>query len=269
MWGSARALGMKHISPQRPGRSAGATTTASWIRQRHSPQGTTLFPEPRPTRSKTLHRRAAFKNDRSDLVEFLREDLDHLFDDQGIDVRAYDDRVLFRDPITSYNTIQGYVSNIKFLRTIFRPKFTLHNIKQTGEDEISFRWTMDMVVAGIDRELVFTGTSKLGVNPRTNRFCSHIDTWDAVRNQEYFSLEAFVHMLGQLTVQRSEALRGEVLLKRDAYEVVQRDGRVVAVPVGGDAPGSPWKAALDRDGLQFRVASDGAVVLDEFAFPPL
>ncbi len=127
-----------------------------------------------------------------------------------------------------------------------------------------------MVVAGIDRELVFTGTSKLGVNPETNRFCSHVDSWDAVRNQEYFSLEAFLHMLGQLTVRRTEALRGEVLLKRDAYEVVQRDGRVLAVPVGGgkNADGS-WKDALDRDGLTYHAESDGSTVLDEFAFPPL
>ena len=93
-------------------------------------------------RTRALHRvlvvSAAFKTDRSDLVEFLREDLDHLFDDQGIDVTKYDDRVVFRDPITSYNTIQGYLANIKFLKNIFQPKFTLHNIKQTGEDEITY-----------------------------------------------------------------------------------------------------------------------------------
>lgn len=128
---------------------AGLSATPKF-RPRIQRQGTTVFPEAtpatparqatpaRPARTQAFHRRPAFDTDRSDLVDFLREDLDHLFDDQGIDVSAYEDRVTFRDPITSYSTIQGYVANIKFLRTIFRPKFTLHDIKQTGEDEITY-----------------------------------------------------------------------------------------------------------------------------------
>lgn len=39
------------------------------------------------------------------------------------------------------------------------------------------------------------GTSVMGINPATRRFRSHRDTWDAVQRQEYFSLEAFTHML--------------------------------------------------------------------------
>ena len=40
-------------------------------------------------------------------MEFLREDLTHLFDDQGIDQSAYDDKVNFEDPITRYSTVKG------------------------------------------------------------------------------------------------------------------------------------------------------------------
>lgn len=40
-------------------------------------------------------------------MAFLREDLQHLFDDQGIDVSRYDERVDFQDPITKYNSLQG------------------------------------------------------------------------------------------------------------------------------------------------------------------
>jgi hypothetical protein len=214
-----------------------------------------------------------FLTDRSDLVEFLREDLTHLFDDRGIDVTKYDNVVTFRDPITSYGTIQGYVANIKFLKNIFQPRFTLHDIKQTGDDEISFRWTMDMLLAGVHRELVFTGTSKLGVNEDTGRFCSHIDTWDAIQNQEYFSLEAFVHMLGQLFVERTEALEGEVLLKRKAYEVIRRrDGDVVAVFPGSHGKDGTWKELLDRDRLcadGTRLDALGAVRIRNFELPAL
>lgn len=40
-------------------------------------------------------------------MAFLREDLTHLFDDQGIDQSAYDDKVDFQDPITRYSSVKG------------------------------------------------------------------------------------------------------------------------------------------------------------------
>ena len=40
-------------------------------------------------------------------MEFLKIDLQHLFDDQGIDKSQYDDVVEFRDPITQYNNASG------------------------------------------------------------------------------------------------------------------------------------------------------------------
>ncbi len=40
-------------------------------------------------------------------MDFLKEDLQHLFDDQGIDKSQYDDVVEFRDPITQYNNASG------------------------------------------------------------------------------------------------------------------------------------------------------------------
>lgn len=64
------------------------------------------------------------------LVGFLYEDLPHLFDDQGIDRTAYDERVKFRDPITKHDTISGYLFNISLLKTLFRPDFMLHRVKQ-------------------------------------------------------------------------------------------------------------------------------------------
>lgn len=64
------------------------------------------------------------------LVGFLYEDLPHLFDDQGIDRTAYDERVKFRDPITKHDTISGYLFNISLLKILFRPDFMLHWVKQ-------------------------------------------------------------------------------------------------------------------------------------------
>lgn len=64
------------------------------------------------------------------LVGFLYDDLPHLFDDQGINRTAYDERVKFRDPITKHDTISGYLFNISLLKTLFRPEFQLHWVKQ-------------------------------------------------------------------------------------------------------------------------------------------
>ena len=112
-------------------------------------------------------------------MEFLREDLTHLFDDQGIDQSAYDDKVNFEDPITRYSTVKGgylqlniakqessvdtmcchhraiysmlyvtgYVFNISMLRRVFAPTFQLHDIKQTSEYDVTTRWTMSMQLA--------------------------------------------------------------------------------------------------------------------------
>jgi len=63
------------------------------------------------------------------LVGFLYEDLPHLFDDQGIDRTAYDNRVMFRDPITKHDSIAGYLFNIALLKQLFRPDFQLHWVK--------------------------------------------------------------------------------------------------------------------------------------------
>ena len=110
-------------------------------------------------------------------MEFLKKDLQHLFDDQGIDKSQYDDVVEFRDPITRYNNASGkgviseplqdvclhgcpacvnivlwvsycnqawlcagYMFNISMLKKVFNPTFELHDITQTGEYEATTRW---------------------------------------------------------------------------------------------------------------------------------
>ena len=64
------------------------------------------------------------------LVDFLYEDLPHTFVDWGIDRTAYDEQVMFRDPITKHDSISGYLFNISLLKLLFRPDFFLHWVKQ-------------------------------------------------------------------------------------------------------------------------------------------
>ncbi|KAL5200083.1 hypothetical protein ABZP36_021286 [Zizania latifolia] len=158
------------------------------------------------------------------LVEFLREDLPHLFDDVGIDRSAYDDRVRFRDPITSHDTIDGYLFNIRLLKLLFRPNFYLHHVRQTGPYEITTRWTMVMkfVLLPWKPELVFTGLSIMGINPQNLKFCSHVDIWDSIQNNGYFSFEGLSDVFKQLRIYKTPDIEtpNYLILRRTAnYEI--------------------------------------------------
>jgi hypothetical protein len=53
---------------------------------------------------------------------------------QGIDPDSYAPVVDFRDPITRYTSIQGYLFNIQFLRRAFDPLFVLHDLRIDPQD---------------------------------------------------------------------------------------------------------------------------------------
>ena len=44
----------------------------------------------------------------------------------------------------------------------------------------------------------YAGTSTYGFNPANGRINCHIDTWDSIQNQQYFSFEAFGDFFKQL-----------------------------------------------------------------------
>jgi Uncharacterized conserved protein (DUF2358) len=105
---------------------------------RYASTGTTLLRIPRLYRKQSPVLRKSLVQQQSPtesvdakrLVQFLYEDLPHLFDEQGIDRSMYDERVRFRDPITKHDTIDGYLFNIKLLKVLFQPNFQLHGVKQ-------------------------------------------------------------------------------------------------------------------------------------------
>ena len=75
-------------------------------------------------------RRACSPSMMQNLIAFLEADLPHLFDERGITRDQYEASVQFRDPITKYDSIDGYLFNIQMLRYLFSPKFELHSVKQ-------------------------------------------------------------------------------------------------------------------------------------------
>lgn len=172
------------------------------------------------------------------LVDFLYEDLPHLFDDQGIDRTAYGERVKYRDPITKHETITGYLFNIAMLKKIFTPDFQLHWVKPTGPYEITTRWTMVMrfILLPWKPELIFTGTSVMGINPETGKFCSHVDYWDSIEKNDYFSLEGLWDVMKQLRIYKTPDLETPKyqILKRTATYEVRRYSPFIVVETDGD-----------------------------------
>uniref|UniRef100_A0A2N9FF83 SOUL heme-binding protein n=1 Tax=Fagus sylvatica TaxID=28930 RepID=A0A2N9FF83_FAGSY len=177
------------------------------------------------------------------LVGFLYDDLPHLFDDQGIDRTAYDEVVKFRDPITKHDTISGYLFNIALLKTLFKPNFQLHWVKQTGPYEITTRWTMIMkfILLPWKPELVFTGTSVMGINPDTGKFCSHVDFWDSIKKNDYFSQEGLLDVFKQLRIYKTpdlESPKYQILKKTANYEVRKYTPFIVVEANGDKLAGS-------------------------------
>ncbi|KAJ8750445.1 hypothetical protein K2173_015584 [Erythroxylum novogranatense] len=172
------------------------------------------------------------------MVDFLYDDLPHLFDEKGIDRTAYDERVKFRDPITKHDTISGYLFNIALLKVLFRPQFFLHWVKQTGPFEITTRWTMVMMFMLLPwkPELVFTGTSIMGINPDTGKFCSHVDFWDSIRDNDYFSLQGLWDVFKQLRIYKTPELETPryLILKRTASYEVRSYSSFIVVETSGD-----------------------------------
>ncbi|KAJ0977829.1 hypothetical protein J5N97_013303 [Dioscorea zingiberensis] len=177
------------------------------------------------------------------LVDFLYADLPHLFDDQGIDPTMYDEFVKFRDPITKHDSIEGYLFNIRLLKLLFTPDFQLHNVRKTGPYEITTRWTMEMRFGLLPwkPELVFTGCSIMGINPKTQKFCSHVDLWDSIKNNEYFSFEGLLDVLKQLRIYKTPDLgtpKYQILKRTAKYEIRKYDPFLVVETKGDKLSGS-------------------------------
>ncbi|KAM3761876.1 hypothetical protein ACB098_01G301200 [Castanea mollissima] len=177
------------------------------------------------------------------LVGFLYDDLPHVFDDQGIDRTAYDELLKFRDPITKLDTLSGYLFNIALLKTLFRSEIQLHWVKQTGPYEITTRWTaiMKFILLPWNPELVITGTSIMGINPETGKFCSQVDFWDSIKKNDYFSLEALWDVLKQLRIYKTpdvESPKYQILKRTSNYEVRKYTPFIVVEANGDKLAGS-------------------------------
>lgn len=117
------------------------------------------------------HKPAKSTVDVERLVEFLYDDLHHVFDEQGIDRTAYDEEVRFRDPLTKYDDIAGYLLNIALLRKFFRPQMILHWVKKVPSILFFIIYAFCSLHPSIITIPIFISTLYAYINPNhTTRF---------------------------------------------------------------------------------------------------
>ncbi|XP_023875333.1 heme-binding-like protein At3g10130, chloroplastic isoform X3 [Quercus suber] len=95
---------------------------------------------------------------------------------------------------------------------------------------------MKFILLPWNPELVFTGTSIMGINPETGKFCSHVDFWDSIKKNDYFSLEGLLDVLKQLRMYKTPDLESPKyqILKRTANFEVRKYTPFIVVEANGD-----------------------------------
>eukprot|EP00775_Hariotina_reticulata_P003368 gene3368-3643_t len=199
--------------------------------------------------------------DMQERMEFLREDLMHLFDDQGVDETQY--------AASTIGVVRIIMLAALSYAIVFAPIFELHDIKQTGPCEATTRWTMTMKFTPAqalqlskwwEPVITFTGTSTYGFNPANGKINRHIDTWDSISNQQFFSFEAFGDFWQQLlqtyTTPALESPRFTLLRRTAKFQVRQYEPFTVAATLLDNLPAPPT-AASSGNGSPTQTASAG------------
>ncbi|CAL8463772.1 g3306 [Coccomyxa elongata] len=139
-------------------------------------------------------------------IDLVRTNFQYVFKDI-MDLDHFEENMLFSDPISKFTFFRGYQFNVQFLRYFLAPIYELHEVRQAGENAILVKWSWTMnfwwnrfnpLKIIWDPRLVFSGFSVLGYNPATGKWNKHVDGWDCLEDQEYFSVEGFSFVMGQM-----------------------------------------------------------------------
>jgi len=86
---------------------------------------------------------------------------------------------------------------------------------------------------------VAAGTSTYCFNPANGRINKHIDTWDSINNQQFFSMEAFLDVLRQM----ADFASTPEGLEQPQFRVIRCGVVVTAATCQGDACGNAERHA--------------------------
>ena len=145
------------------------------------------------------------------LAEQLRNDLPLLFTAKGCPshYEMFSEKVVFRDPLTSFEGVQPYRMNVAFLRDspVFeRTSLDTFDVRVTSPNTVTTRWSMAMTVRLFPwrPRVKFTGESIYELND-DGKIIGHIDYWDSLSdtaNKSVVTKEAVADLVNQFTPQR-------------------------------------------------------------------
>lgn len=166
-------------------------------------------------------------------VSFLKEHLPSMFSHGDMTLSRYDPQILFQDPIVRLQGRSAYAANVQLLRALFSIDFVLHQTEQRQPNGIITWWTMTLRPRFIlwRPTLTLTGQSLYSVDPASGLITSHMDTWDSLDDNEYFSMEAFGTLLrGFFNARQTPSLEGPkyTVLKASDYQIRRYDPYLVA-----------------------------------------
>lgn len=159
-----------------------------------------------PKTMEEVHQTGTASKEMQPVVDYLKSDLQHLFK-HSFTREHFEDGIVFADPWTSVKTFPLYWFNINFLRWFLAPIYEVHDVRQTGEAEIRARWTFSMqfwwnrynpTKVLWDPRLVFTGITIFNVNPESGKIAAHIDRWDCLNDNDFFSFQGLRYVLKEM-----------------------------------------------------------------------
>ncbi|GAQ88557.1 hypothetical protein KFL_004390050 [Klebsormidium nitens] len=211
------------------------------------------------------------------LIDVLKEEMPKFFSENGITTTMYREDVHFQDPQNNWHRLIGFKLNVWVLRLVFAGgKYLLHDIKATGENEITARWTFDLPARfwPWTPTVILTGITKYGVDLKNAKLNAHIDYWDnlAGKEQKPVSLAAISSVIKQLqpmtafNIPRDEP--HEVIRKTKYYEI----RRYAMDLTDSSSQGEEWIAverakgtllrALKKDGIELKSEKEEVRRLD-------
>eukprot|EP00208_Stichococcus_sp_RCC1054_P001927 CAMPEP_0206139532 /NCGR_PEP_ID=MMETSP1473-20131121/6270_1 /ASSEMBLY_ACC=CAM_ASM_001109 /TAXON_ID=1461547 /ORGANISM="Stichococcus sp, Strain RCC1054" /LENGTH=478 /DNA_ID=CAMNT_0053533357 /DNA_START=149 /DNA_END=1585 /DNA_ORIENTATION=+ len=164
---------------------------------------------------------------------FLRDELPRTWSDGTITKARYSRNLWFQDPVVRLKGRDGYAANVRLMRMLFNISFTVHKTQPREPDAVDLWWTMVLKPRFLlwRPQLTLTGRSHYGVNAQ-GVIISHLDTWDALADNSFLSLEALALCIRSfLNPQQTPDLEGPrytVLRDTGDYQVRRYEPYLVA-----------------------------------------
>lgn len=188
----------------------------------------------------------------------LNSELPSLFS-KPVDTSMYAADVAFADPLNSHKGAEPYKSNIEFLggSAVFEgADMRLLDVGVVG-GVVRTRWVLGMVVRFLPWKprVDFTGISEYFVRD-DGLIEKHVDYWDSIRDNDYFSWEAVRDLVKQCAPASGQRA-GELVRRGAMFEVRRGEAGIVAVArVEGDV------AALEKDLREWAVGEARCVLAE-------